>query len=799
MNTMNIMNTMNTNKKYIDKLGNPFEDYNKVHPIVISLVYVFIYAWFVRFYFLGEVTLITLIIGLILPAYNIIVDVLILKVKSISPPKWSTIRYGLNLLLLIFAAILPKVDYLFVLSIGFLITVNATADPALNLSIWGRLLSPLYIIVLFFYGAKLYFFQHSGQIYWGPYYWGSYYIAMLLLLMVVSGIYMVRSLLWKYYSSALNENREIETIFSIFNEGMIVFNEKGFVKKINQAAKDMFEFKSNFEESNCSLEEIINKIVSIDQKAFLLEDHPLTQVQKTGQPIKDFIARIKQETGVRYIRINAKVYMNDQLKSCMALSINDVTELYESTYMLDGFFKNSDQGMAVLNEGFEVVQCNSSLLNHFRVQNGQSIYKWIYPEDVIYFQQAIEKAKASNVGFAFLRWAIEGNILYNIDLAVYWSQNLNKFLIQVHDVTELRNLYSKQKTIMNALGQSTAISITDQEGKIIEINDKFETQSGYSRLEICGGTHSKVRSGLHDNSFYSDLLVTLKKGQVWSGEIANKNKNNKIYWVFITIAPIIDDLGHIVGYVSLSQDISILKSAQAQAIHAGKMATLGEMASGIAHEINNPLAVISGRLNLIKKRLEPLAEEACLQVVTDSEKMLTQVDRITKIINGLRSFARATGHEAMQLSSLNQIIVDSLELVQERFRKDNVEIKQDFFDDIQIMCRPIEISQVIVNLLNNAFDAIRGLENKWIQIEIDCSNSLMLLIKIIDSGLGISDELVEKIMEPFFTTKEVGKGTGLGLSISKGIMESHKGKLIYQLSPEGHTQFILELPKTKTV
>jgi PAS domain S-box-containing protein len=344
---------------------------------------------------------------------------------------------------------------------------------------------------------------------------------------------------------------------------------------------------------------------------------------------------------------------------------------------------------------------------------------------------------------------------------------------------------------MEALDRTTIMVIYDIECRVKEANRKFLTITGYELEEISGKSIDLLRSGFHDEEFYSKMRISLRKGLNWSGEICNRNKDGKLFWTYSVIAPFFDERGDVIACIELGQDITALKLAQAQAIQAGKMATLGEMASGVAHEINNPLAVISGRVALLKKRLAGESEEA-QKNVTDLEKIESQVSRITKIVSGLRSFARSSANDPKVAASIKKIVEDSVELVIARYLKSNVQVHVVPFDDVQIPCRHIEISQVLVNLLNNAFDAVSELAEKWIRIEIESSNS-ELKIMVTDSGSGISSDIVEKMMNPFFTTKEVGKGTGLGLSISKGIIEDHGGTLTY--NPDAsHTQFIVKLP-----
>lgn len=227
-----------------------------------------------------------------------------------------------------------------------------------------------------------------------------------------------------------------------------------------------------------------------------------------------------------------------------------------------------------------------------------------------------------------------------------------------------------------------------------------------------------------------------------------------------------------------------------------RMAVLGEMAGGIAHEINNPLAIISGYAERLRRLLSrgQLTEEAVNKVVTNIEQT---VERITFIIKGLKAFARDGDNDPFLPNFLSKIIKDTVPFAEQKLAKNQIFLKQEpVSEEIIVECRPVQISQVILNLINNACDAIQSLEDRWVEVRVeDLENEVRILIT--DSGSGIPKHIAEKIMQPFFTTKEAGKGTGLGLSISKSIIESHGGVFFLEENCP-HTRFVLRLPKSQS-
>jgi signal transduction histidine kinase len=211
----------------------------------------------------------------------------------------------------------------------------------------------------------------------------------------------------------------------------------------------------------------------------------------------------------------------------------------------------------------------------------------------------------------------------------------------------------------------------------------------------------------------------------------------------------------------------------------------------VAHEINNPLAIISVKAQLM---LEQISEGPIdlTKARKDLSTITATAERIAVTVRGLRMFSRSSENDSQTPNFLHQIVNQTLDLCAERFKLGGVEIKKDLGDDIQFSCRPAQISQVLLNLVSNAFDAVQSSEEKWVRVLARVSGETVR-IEVSDGGPGIPQTVRERIMEPFFTTKPPGHGTGLGLSISRGILEAHGGTL--SLEPaEAHTTFRLELP-----
>lgn len=228
---------------------------------------------------------------------------------------------------------------------------------------------------------------------------------------------------------------------------------------------------------------------------------------------------------------------------------------------------------------------------------------------------------------------------------------------------------------------------------------------------------------------------------------------------------------------------------------SSRLSSLGEMAGGLAHEINNPLTIISGIAGRIKRKFLNTGVDAA--VIKDLEKIESTTTRIARIVKGLRNISRASENDAMITVSLSDVLLDCLELCQTRFKVHGVQLRLGGETNLEIECRGSQISQVLLNLLNNAFDAVEKSPNPWVELMVSKAED-KIYIEIKDSGSGISPDILKKIMTPFFSTKEAGKGSGLGLSISKAIVEAHGGTLTYD--PEcSNTKFVVELPVKQRV
>lgn len=332
----------------------------------------------------------------------------------------------------------------------------------------------------------------------------------------------------------------------------------------------------------------------------------------------------------------------------------------------------------------------------------------------------------------------------------------------------------------------------------------LEKNAAVKKILISGETISQMNSF---KGLYNYLIPYYSFEQIYGSkkiagvievvmDLNSVNKNisttkKDIWIVFILLNTVIAILLYVILTKVISKYVLEIKFLQANMANASKLASLGEFAGGIAHEINNPLAIIQGKsshlLALIRtKTLTPENGKKELETIIATSK------RVAKIIKSLKEFSRNAEQDPFEQIELKTLIDDVLSLCSAKFEAQKIRLEVDIVPELMIDCRVAQFEQVILNLLNNAYDAVIPLSEKWIHIDTAVFGE-QLRISVTDSGNGISADITKKLMQPFFTTKEVGKGAGLGLSTSKGIIEEHGGQLRYD-NNFPHTRFIIEFP-----
>jgi len=335
-----------------------------------------------------------------------------------------------------------------------------------------------------------------------------------------------------------------------------------------------------------------------------------------------------------------------------------------------------------------------------------------------------------------------------------------------------------------------AIITIGQDNRIQSWNQGAERLFGWKSKEAIG---SPIGMMIPEKLLQSGELLCLAYGIAQANEVKNYeterlDKNGRRIPVNLTETALVSNK-IVMGRSQIIRDISELQTIEHQMRQSDRLATVGQLAAGVAHEIGNPLTSISSLVQLLERRMQRPEN------ISKLARIRVNIERITKIVHELVDFTRpqATDIQAVQI---NDVIQSAVGLMSYDNRSQKIHIELDLNADLpRIKASPDKLHQVIVNLLVNAFDAMKE-QGDTIKI-VTRDNLDTIIVEVRDNGGGMDPHVMDKIFEPFFTTKDVGKGTGLGLSVSHGIINSMQGKLrVESIVDEGAT-FLIEIPKEK--
>jgi PAS domain S-box-containing protein len=361
----------------------------------------------------------------------------------------------------------------------------------------------------------------------------------------------------------------------------------------------------------------------------------------------------------------------------------------------------------------------------------------------------------------------------------------------------------KYRTLLNASPEG--IIIVDLKGIITDVSEiGIELYGSDSQTELVGKHILRFLPAGLKSKFREIYNKTLEEGLVQSVELKLLNKNKVPFISEISTTLIQGKNSESIAFMIVIHDITHRKKLERQMIHNDRMTTLGEMATGIAHEINQPLNTLSILFDnmLFAASKEDALPKSYLEKKT--QKIYDNIFRIKTIIDHVRVFSRSQEDAIFSSFELNESIKNAVSMISEQFRHKLIELDISVAESLPLSYgNTYQFEQVILNLLINSKDAIEELETKTgqtIEKKIGISayqNCKQIIVEVKDNGIGIKPEELEKIMLPFYTTKEAGKGTGLGLSITFGIIKEMKGEISFQSEPNKGTKVTIKLPVAK--
>ena len=371
-------------------------------------------------------------------------------------------------------------------------------------------------------------------------------------------------------------------------------------------------------------------------------------------------------------------------------------------------------------------------------------------------------------------------------------------IVDINQRKESEAAYLRLATAVEQAAET--IEITDARGIIVYVNPAFERTTGYSYREAVGRNPRLLKSGRHDDGFYRALWQTIAGGKVWSGRFQNKKKDGTVFHEDASISPVKDESGNIVNFVAVKRDVTQELLLEKQLKQAQKLESIAALAGGIAHDFNNLLTIASGYTELLL--LENGADGPGHQELKSIQHALARgaelVKRILTFSRQIETFPRVL--------NLNEEIQQAERLLIRTIPK-MIDIELDLADDLQrVSADPGQIEQVLLNLAINARDAMPEggklvlatrnvhLDEDYCRVHVDVQEGDYVMLEVSDTGHGMDSETVERIFEPFYSTKKPGKGTGLGLAMVFGIVKGHNGHVQCYSEPGQGTAFKIYIP-----
>jgi two-component system, sporulation sensor kinase A len=348
--------------------------------------------------------------------------------------------------------------------------------------------------------------------------------------------------------------------------------------------------------------------------------------------------------------------------------------------------------------------------------------------------------------------------------------------------TEDHATRSQLADFKRALDHAAIVAITDVSGRINYVNDTFCQISGYSREELLGQDHRIINSSYHPKEFIRELWRTIASGQIWHGELRNRAKDGRIYWVDTTIVPFLNERGKPYQYIAIRSDITARKYAEEQLAQQAALARVGQMAAVVAHEVRNPLAGIKGAVQVLMSRRAPGDSE--LPVMRD---IVGRIDSLSDLINDLMLYARPRPPRLNHIE-LRPLISDAVMIVRRDPAAQSIDIVIEG-TDVSASVDDELIRATLLNLVLNAAQAMAG--HGRISVKLGKSGNFAL-VEVRDNGPGIPVDIRNQVFEPFFTTK--ARGGGLGLPIARRTAELHGGSLELECPDSGGTVVTMRLP-----
>lgn len=526
-------------------------------------------------------------------------------------------------------------------------------------------------------------------------------------------------------------------------------------------------------------------------------------------PIQE-LTRVTQEIAKGNFSFKAEVKSNNEI-GFLSNSFNKMAadlqkfnvDLRESEERFRSIFEQAAVGMAHLDMDGQYLKINKRFCEITGYDEkeilGRTFRDITYPDD-LYMQDQLRNRV---LGGELSSYRIEkryirkdGTIIWgNLTVALIRKpgDEPNHFVSVVEDISERKRTEEELNKLSHAVEQSSStVLITDAKGNIEYVNPRFTEITGYSFEESIGKTPSILKSGKTSPEIYKELWKTITSGNEWKGEFCNRKKNGELYWESVSISPVKNAEGIITNFIAVKEDITEQRQKDRLYLMQTRQAQMGEMLSMIAHQWRQPLTSIGAIAGKTRNRLV-LNKTNKENMIVSMEKIQSHINYLSNTINDFRNFFKP--NKAKELVSVRVIIQKCLELISKSLEINNIKVETSYKSVKEIKSYPNELMQVFLNIMKNIADVVesRKIENPITSIS-EYEQDDFIVINITDNAGGISDDIIDNIFVPYFSTKDEKQGTGLGLYMCKTIIEDHcNGKIMVQ-NIDGGARFVIKLP-----
>ena len=606
--------------------------------------------------------------------------------------------------------------------------------------------------------------------------------------------------------------RELRTIIEMSHDGIVILDEDFKIGFANRNTSVLTGYDIEYLKGMDFMvlldhrdREFLTDMLTQDREgedSRYCSDLEIITAQGDTKEIEICITKARDEKGKRktfaYLRdISERKLSEERLKK------------KEEEYRL--LFERVQQGLLISTKQGRVIDCNRAMLDILGYQDKADFVSvdiardiYVNPKDRIVFQELVEKkgfVKDYEVDFKRkdgerVTVLLAGNTKRDKD------ERIVGYEVIITDITERKRIETeliKANDFLNNLIESSVDGIiaADLKGDILVFNKGAEKLLGYKSEEVIGRLHI---TEIYPPGVALEIMKKMRShefggiGRLESSQSTLVDKEGEHVPISISAAIIYED-GREMASVGIFTDLreklkmeKELQDTQLQLLQSEKMSSLGKLAAGVAHEINNPLGGILIFSNLLMEEME---ENDCQR--EDLQRIAEEATRCKEIVKSLLEFARQTGPK-MEPIDINKAINDGLFFLENQVVFHNIIIEKELDTHLPLIeGNSSQIKQVFMNIMVNAAEAMEGRGTLNVKTAFQSKND-SVLIEFSDTGPGIPAENISRIFDPFFTTKEIGKGTGLGLSLSYGVIEEHHGKIDVKSKRDGGTSFIIELP-----